>query len=98
MPWLWALLLGAGQGAAFALGLVLLVRYAATPRDSARLTAMAFLVSYTVAAIGPAVCGLVEDATGGFSAVWGLLALVMLPQLVVSVRLRPDLPRIGSPG
>jgi CP family cyanate transporter-like MFS transporter len=44
-PWLWAVLLGAGQGAAFALGLVLLVRYAATPRDSARLTAMAFLVS-----------------------------------------------------
>lgn len=95
-PWLWALLLGAGQGAAFALGLVLLVRYAVTPRDSARLTAMAFLVSYTVAAFGPAAMGLVEDATGSFSPVWGLLALVMVPQLVASVRLRPGLARVGS--
>ena len=33
LPWVWALLLGAGQGACFALGLALLVRYAATPRD-----------------------------------------------------------------
>ena len=43
-PWVWALLLGAGQGACFALGLALLVRYAATPRDSARLTAMSGFV------------------------------------------------------
>ena len=96
-PWLWAALLGAGQGAAFALGLALLVRYAATPRDSARLTAMVFLVSYTVAAFGPAAMGVVEDVTGSFSPIWALLALVMVPQLVLSLRLRPDLERVGSP-
>ncbi|WP_392541935.1 CynX/NimT family MFS transporter [Oryzobacter telluris] len=95
-PWLWALLLGAGQGAAFALGLGLLVRYAVTSRDSGRLTAMCFLVSYSVAAFGPAASGAVEDVTGGFGPVWALLALVMLPQLVVSVRLRPSLPRVGA--
>ena len=96
LPWLWALLLGAGQGAAFALGLVLLVRYAVTPRDSARLTAMAFLVCYTVAAFGPAVTGLLEDAAGSFTPVWGVLALVMVPQLLVSLRLHPRLPKVGS--
>ena len=90
-PWVWALLVGAGQGACFALGLGLLVRFAATPRDSARLTAMAFLVSYTVASLGPATMGAVEDATGGFSVLWALLALVALPQLAVSSRLRPGL-------
>lgn len=95
-PWAWALLLGAGQGAAFGLGLVLLLRYAVTPRDSARLTAMAFLVSYTVAAFGPAAMGIVEDAAGSFSPVWGLLALVMVPQLAAALRLRPGLPRVGS--
>ena len=95
-PWLWAVLLGAGQGAAFALGLVLLVRYAATPRDSARLTAMAFLVSYSVAAFGPAAMGAVEDTTGGFAWVWALLALVAVPQLALAVRLRPDLQRVGA--
>ena len=95
-PWLWAALLGAGQGAAFALGLALLVRYAATPRDSARLTAMAFLVSYTVAAFGPATTGVVEDVTGSFSLIWALLALVMVPQVVLSLRLRPDRAPVGS--
>jgi CP family cyanate transporter-like MFS transporter len=97
LPWVWALLLGAGQGACFALGLALLVRYAATPRDSARLTAMAFLVSYTVASFGPATMGAVEDATGGFSALWALLALVAVPQLVFALRLRPGLTPVGAP-
>ena len=96
LPWAWALLLGAGQGACFALGLGLLVRYAATPRDSARLTAMAFLVSYTVASFGPATMGAVEDATSSFAVLWGLLALVAVPQLVFALRLRPDLPRVGA--
>ena len=95
-PWVWALLLGAGQGACFALGLALLVRYAATPRDSARLTAMAFLVSYTIASFGPATMGAVEDVTGSFAALWALLALVAVPQLVFALRLRPGLPRVGA--
>lgn len=95
-PWVWALLLGAGQGAAFALGLGLLVRYAVSARDSARLTAMCFLVSYSVAAFGPATSGAVEDLTGGFGPLWALLALVVLPQLAVSLRLRPGLTRVGA--
>lgn len=96
-PWLWALLLGTGQGACFALGLGLLVRYAATPRDSARLTAMAFLVSYTVASFGPATMGAVADATGGYAALWALLALVAVPQLLFSLRLHPALTPVGAP-
>jgi CP family cyanate transporter-like MFS transporter len=94
-PWVWAGLLGAGQGAAFALGLGLLVRYAVTARDSSRLTAMGFLLCYGVAAFGPATSGAVEDVTGGFGAVWMLLALVMVPQIAVSLRLGPGLPRVG---
>ncbi|WP_377642881.1 CynX/NimT family MFS transporter [Oryzobacter terrae] len=97
-PWVWALLLGAGQGAAFALGLGLLVRYAVTSRDSARLTAMCFLVSYSVAAFGPAASGAVEDLAGGFGPVWALLALVMVPQLLAALRLGPSLARVGSDG
>lgn len=95
-PWVWALLLGAGQGACFALGLGLLVRYAATARDSARLTAMAFLVSYTIASAGPATGGAVRDATGSYSWIWALLAVVALPQLLAVRRLRPDAARVGE--
>ena len=93
-PWLWALLLGVGQGAAFALGLTLLVRYAATSHDVARLTAMAFLVSYGLAALGPTVMGLVRDV-GGESVLWLVLAGVMVPQLVISGRLRPGRPKVS---
>jgi MFS transporter, CP family, cyanate transporter len=96
LPWGWALLLGTGQGACFALGLALLVRYAVTPRDSARLTAMAFLVSYTAASFGPATMGAVEDVTGSFAALWALLALVSVPQLVFALRLRPGLTPVGA--
>ena len=57
---------------------------------------MAFLVSYTIAAFGPTTMGAVEDVTGSFAVLWGLLALVSLPQLGFSLRLRPDLPKVGS--
>ncbi len=95
-PWLWAVLLGAGQGGCFSLGLGLLVRLATTPRDSARLTAMAFLVSYSLASLGPATMGLVVDVTGSYAPLWAGLALVSLPQLVVATRLRPGLARVGE--
>ncbi len=95
-PWVWVLLVGAGQGACFALGLGLLVRYSATPKDSARLTAMAFLVSYTVASAGPTTMGAVRDATGSYGWLWGALTLVALPQLAAVVRLRPDSPPVGD--
>ena len=57
---------------------------------------MAFLVSYTVASFGPATMGAVEDVTGSFAALWALLALVSVPQLVFALRLRPGLPLVGA--
>lgn len=95
-PWGWALMIGGGQGACFALGLGLLVRYAVTSRDSARLTAMAFFVSYTVASAGPATMGAVRDATASYTGLWTVLALVAVPQVLASSRLRPDAARVGE--
>lgn len=95
-PWVWALVIGAGQGACFALGLGLLVRLAVTARDSARLTAMAFLFGYTVASAGPASMGALRDATGSTSAVWAVLAAVAVAQLVAAGRLRPGVRPVGS--
>jgi MFS transporter, CP family, cyanate transporter len=94
-PWLWAVVLGLGQGAAFALALVLIVDYSATPSGSGRLAGMAFFVSYTIASLGPTTMGALRDATGGFSAVWMSLALLMLVQLALAWRLRPDLRRVA---
>ena len=93
-PWLWASVVGLGQGAAFSLGLVLLVRYSATPEASGRLTGMAFFASYSIASLGPLAMGLVRDVTGGLSLVWAVLAAAGVVQALVVLRLRPGLRRI----
>jgi MFS transporter, CP family, cyanate transporter len=95
-PWFWAALIGFGQGSAFALALVLLVRFAATPHASGGLSAMGFLVGYGIASVGPLAMGALRDATGGFEAVWIVLAALMLPQLLICVALRPGLAKVGA--
>ncbi|MGV1008866.1 MAG: CynX/NimT family MFS transporter [Dermatophilaceae bacterium] len=92
-PWLWVVVIGLGQGAAFSLGLVLLVDYAATPAASGRLTAMCFFVSYTLASIGPFAMGAVRDATGSFPAVWMALVALMSVQIALASVLGPTLPK-----
>lgn len=93
-PWVWALLLGVAQGASFAIGLVLLVRYAVSPAAAARFTAMAFLVSYTVASMGPTTMGAVRDLSGSYSTIWLVLASLMFVQLGAAILLRPDRPQV----
>lgn len=93
-PWVWVGVLGFAQGASFALGLVLMVDYAATPAASARMAGMAFLFSYGIASLGPTTMGAVRDATGGFTAVWATLAVLMVAQVVFAALLRPGLPRV----
>ncbi len=93
-PWVWAAVTGLGQGAAFSLALVLLVRYTSTPEASGRLTGMAFLFSYGVASIGPITMGVVRDTTGGLTPVWAILACIGVVQGLVVLRLRPDLRRV----
>lgn len=93
-PWLWAVVAGLGQGAAFSLALVLLVRYARTPEASGRLTGMAFLISYGIASVGPLAMGFVRDVSGGLPIVWAILAAVGVLQGLVVLRLTPDLRRV----
>lgn len=83
VPVVTMLVLGLGLGAGFALGLVFLVSYAASPAASGRLSAMAFLVSYTVAALGPSGFGLARDLSGGYTVPWALLLVVAVAQLAV---------------
>ncbi len=90
-PWVWVVVIGLGQGAAFSVGLVLLVDYAATPAASGRLTAMSFFISYTLASIGPFTMGAVRDLTGSFAGVWATLVTLMSLQLALAFFLRPGL-------
>ena len=80
--YLWAVLLGLGQGSSFALALTLFVLRGRTSADTARLSAMAQTVGYLLAAGGPLVVGLLHDATGGWRAPLALLVALAGAQLV----------------
>ena len=78
--WLWALLLGCGQGGLFALALSMIVMRSGSAQVTAQLSAMAQGWGYMLAAFGPLLTGLLHQWTGSFaSSVWliGLLSLAM---------------------
>ncbi len=77
--WLWAALLGLGQGAAFAVALTLIVLRASDAQVAAQLSSMVQTVGYIVAAFGSLIAGMVYDWTGG----WGALALLFFALVVV---------------
>jgi CP family cyanate transporter-like MFS transporter len=89
-PWLWAALLGLGVGGMFALALTLLVRQASTPAAAARLSGMALLVGYLLAATGPVLAGAVYDAVGSYRAPFLLLAGIGCATLALGVSVRPS--------
>ncbi len=65
----------------FAMSLGLLSDYASDAASSARLTAMAFGITYTVAATGPFIAGVLMDTFGSWSLVFAILAGVTVFQL-----------------
>lgn len=79
-PHLWAVLVGAGQGACFAVGLHLFVLRTRDVGDTARLSAMAQSIGYTGCAVGPLAVGLLRDATGSWTVPLLLLLLLLVPQ------------------
>ncbi|MFL6137118.1 MAG: MFS transporter [Frankiaceae bacterium] len=89
LPWLWLVVMGVGQGGAFSLGLLLLVDHADDPATSSRLSAMAFLVAYSLAAVGPAALGALRDATGTFTAAFLVLAGLGMVELALATAFSP---------
>lgn len=94
-PWVTVVVLGVGNGAAFTLGLTQLVEHSASALDSARLSGMAFGISYLVAAGGPAGVGWLHDVTGAYTMPFLLLVVVALGQSVAALALRPGR-RVGA--
>lgn len=80
--WGWAVVLGLGQGATFALALTLIVLRSGDAHVAANLSSMAQGVGYTLASMGPLAVGLVHDITGGWAAVGWIFAVVGLGALV----------------
>lgn len=83
--WLWAVLLGLGQGGSFALGLTLIVLRAGDSHVAAALSSMAQSVGYALASAGPLLVGLLHDRTGGWDASGGLFVAVVLAAALFGV-------------
>lgn len=74
--WGWAVLLGLGQGGAFALALSLIVMRSGNMQVTAQLSAMAQGWGYVLAAWGPLLVGLLRGMTGSYvPTAWLVIAL-----------------------
>jgi CP family cyanate transporter-like MFS transporter len=89
-PWLWAALLGLGVGGMFALALTLLVKLASSPAAAARLSGMALLVGYLLAAAGPVLTGAIYDVAGSYRPPFMTLAGIGVATLTLGVSVRPS--------
>ena len=79
--WLWAVVLGLGQGGAFSVALVLIVLRSRDAPTAGRLSGMAQGVGYTLAAPGPLLVGILHDWRGGWLAVSVLFCAIITAAL-----------------
>ncbi|MEU6711758.1 MFS transporter [Nonomuraea sp. NPDC046802] len=66
-PWLWMIVLGIGQGASFALALLIIALRPADPASVTALSAVAQSVGYVIAALGPVLFGFLRQVSGGWT-------------------------------
>lgn len=78
----WVSLLGVVLGGTFGLALLLLVLRAADTETATQLSGMAQSAGYLVAAVGPALFGLLHDLSQGWNVPLGFLALVLAAKVV----------------
>jgi len=75
--WLFSIVLGLGQGGAFAIALTMIAQRGGNPETAARLSGMSQSVGYLLGALaGPLAVGLVHDSFGGWPPVAVLFVIV----------------------
>lgn len=79
---------GFANAGGFTIGLSIISEFSSDPPSAARLTAMAFAVSYLMASIGPALAGALLDAVGSWTLLYVVLAGIALLQLPCVIPLR----------
>ena len=79
--YLWVVVLGLGQGAAFPIALTLILVRTRTTGVTTQLSAMAQSVGYLIAAAGPLLVGLLRGTSGGWALPLAVLLALLAPQL-----------------
>jgi len=83
--WLWAAVLGMGQGACFSVALTLIVLRARDGHVAAQLSSMVQGVGYTLAAFCPMALGLLREAAGSWRPAGPLFVVVVALALVAGL-------------
>ncbi|SDP24611.1 CynX/NimT family MFS transporter [Pseudomonas jinjuensis] len=83
--WLWAVVLGLGQGACFSIALALIVLRSRDAHIASNLSGMAQGVGYTLAAMGPFLVGVVHDLSGGWSAAGVIFVVISIAATVAGL-------------
>lgn len=81
-PYLWVIILGIGQGAAFPIALTIVVLRTRTAEATQQLSSMAQAIGYLVAAFGPLLVGALHAMTGSWTPPLGALLVLCVPQLL----------------
>jgi MFS transporter, CP family, cyanate transporter len=89
-PYLWAVLLGLGQNAAFPLALMLIVMRAGDVSYTQALSTMTQSVGYGLAAFAPLAVGAIHGATGSWTPSLILLLALVVPELVIGLAAARD--------
>jgi MFS transporter, CP family, cyanate transporter len=79
---LWVVLLGLGQGACFSLALAFFALRAPDPEHAAALSGMAQSIGYLLAAFGPALFGVLRDATHAWTIPLEILLAIVVCLLI----------------
>ena len=81
----WMIMFGLGQGAAFSLGLSLILLRSSDEQHAIELSGMTQTFGYLFSALGPVGLGVVHDVTGGWDWPLAVLLLLLLPLLVLGL-------------
>ncbi|MEI8083059.1 MAG: MFS transporter [Actinomycetes bacterium] len=89
LAWPAMVLLGCGFGGGFGVAIALLIDLGDSPRSTAALSAMTFLIAYLASAPSAAIGGWIRDLSGGFTAVWWLVVATSVILVPISLALGP---------
>jgi CP family cyanate transporter-like MFS transporter len=89
-PYLWVVLLGLGQNAAFPLALLLIVGRAGDVPHTEALSTMTQSIGYVLGAFAPLAVGAIHGATGSWTPSLILLLAMVVPELVIGLAAARD--------
>ena len=96
LPYLWVIILGLGQNAAFPLALTLIVLRGGS--QTAGLSTLSQTVGYLVAALGPLLIGVIHDAAHSWTPPLIVLLALLVPQLAVGLSAARNRTVAAAPG